>query len=139
MTKIEIEFASDVRFGEMYEELQNIREEHKWSISSINIVGEKEWRNLLGNGYERRNKNGWKRKTYARKCDKCKKLFNEGFVIDDGMACYCSNKCLHLDYTEEEFNELYDDGNGSSYWTEWECEEDFQYFEDGSEIEWKAK
>ena len=51
------------------------------------------------------------------------------------MACYCSNKCLHLDYTEEEFNELYDDGNGSSYWTEWECEEDFQYFEDGSEIE----
>ena len=42
MTKIEIEFASDVRFGEMYEELQNIREEHKWSISSINIVGEKE-------------------------------------------------------------------------------------------------
>ena len=29
---------------------------------------------------------------------------------------------LHKNITEEEYLKLYDNGNGDSYWTEWECE-----------------
>jgi len=37
--------------------------------------------------------------------------------------------------TDKEFEELYDEGNGDSYYTWWECQEDYQYYEDGSEVE----
>lgn len=56
-----------------------------------------------------------------RTCDECNKEMTKGYCIENGMAYYCSEKCLHKNMTEEEFNELYDNGNGDSYWTEWEC------------------
>lgn len=55
-----------------------------------------------------------------RTCSECNKEMNEGYCIENGFEYYCSDECLHEHYTDEEFEELYDDGNGDSYWTEWE-------------------
>ena len=56
-------------------------------------------------------------------CDVCKERMQEGFVINSGEEYYCSEDCLHTEYTEEEYMEMYDEGNGDSYWTDW-CNED---------------
>lgn len=56
-------------------------------------------------------------------CSECKKKMNDGYCIDGGLEYYCSDECLHKHYTEEEYLDMYDDGNGDSYWTEWEDEE----------------
>lgn len=55
-----------------------------------------------------------------RTCSECGKEMTQGYCIENGMEYYCSDECLHKHYTEKEFEELYDDGNGDSYWTEWE-------------------
>lgn len=52
-------------------------------------------------------------------CSICNKVMLNGFCIDDGADYYCSEECLTQDMTIEEYLELYDDGNGTSYWTEW--------------------
>lgn len=57
-----------------------------------------------------------------RKCDECGKEINAGYVIDGGMEYFCSDDCLHKHYTDEEYLEMYDDGNGDTYWTEWDDE-----------------
>jgi hypothetical protein len=62
---------------------------------------------------------------YARKCSECGKGMNEGCVIEGGMAYYCSDECLHKHVTPEEFEELYADGDGDTYWTDWEDESEW--------------
>jgi late competence protein required for DNA uptake (superfamily II DNA/RNA helicase) len=67
---------------------------------------------------------------YARKCDKCGQGMNEGFCIYEGQEYYCSDECLHSVYSEQEWSEMYnaeDIGSSSSYWTQWEDIEDYQY------------
>ncbi|AIW03171.1 hypothetical protein CPT_Mater236 [Bacillus phage Mater] len=57
----------------------------------------------------------------CRVCDTCEELMEEGYCIESGVAYYCSLECMEKDgMTEEEFLELYDDGEGDSYWTTWE-------------------
>lgn len=58
----------------------------------------------------------------ARICDECGKAMAEGYCIEGGQSYYCSDECLHKNLTEDEYLELYDDGDGDSYWTEWENE-----------------
>lgn len=53
-----------------------------------------------------------------RVCDECGRPMIEGYVVD-GCDTYCSEECLHEHISEEEFNGLYDDGNGDTYWTNW--------------------
>lgn len=53
-------------------------------------------------------------------CSHCGKPMKEGYCIENGLEYYCSDECLYKHYTEEEYNKLYDDGNGDSYYTEWE-------------------
>lgn len=55
----------------------------------------------------------------VRCCSVCGKPMCEGFCIENGMAYYCSEECLKKEMTWEEYLELYDDGNGDSYWTSW--------------------
>lgn len=43
-----------------------------------------------------------------------------GYCIEGGSAYYCSDECLHANLTEKEYLELYDNGEGDSYYTEWE-------------------
>lgn len=55
-----------------------------------------------------------------RKCDECGADMREGYCIDNGREYYCTEECLHKHYTPEEWEELYDDSEGDSYWTAWE-------------------
>lgn len=55
-----------------------------------------------------------------RTCSECGKSMNSGYCINNGEEYYCSDECLHKHYTDEEYDEMYDDGNGDSYYTEWE-------------------
>ena len=57
---------------------------------------------------------------FMRTCSECGKKMVQGYCIDNGMEYYCSDECLHKHYTEEEYLEMYDDGNGDTYWTEWD-------------------
>ena len=57
--------------------------------------------------------------TPIRRCSHCGRLMTEGFCIESGQEYYCDDDCLHQHYTDEEFSELYADGNGESYYTEW--------------------
>lgn len=43
----------------------------------------------------------------------------EGYCIDDGREHYCSDECLHYHYSGEEFEQMYADGEGTSYYTIW--------------------
>lgn len=52
-------------------------------------------------------------------CSECKEKMIEGYCINSGEEYYCSDKCLHKHYTEEEWLDMYEDG-GDSYYTEWE-------------------
>lgn len=57
-----------------------------------------------------------------RVCSECGHLMNEGYCIDNGAEYYCSEDCLHKNMSDTEFEFLYDNGNGDSYWTEWRCD-----------------
>ena len=72
------------------------------------------------------------KKKFARECTACGKGMNEGYCIESGMEYYCSDACLHTEITPEEWLELYNDGEGDSYWTDWS--EDPDNFEDEDEM-----
>ncbi len=44
----------------------------------------------------------------------------EGYCIENGMAYYCSEACLSKDFSPEEWEQAFKEGEGDSYWTEWE-------------------
>ncbi|MGE7924721.1 hypothetical protein ACQKND_16280 [Viridibacillus arvi] len=52
-------------------------------------------------------------------CCQCDKVMNEGYLIESADT-YCSEECLHQNISQEEYFELYDDGDGDSFWTTWE-------------------
>lgn len=52
-----------------------------------------------------------------RTCSVCGQPMLDGFCIMDGSEYYCSDECLHKVYTEQEYQELYD--NDQAYWTTW--------------------
>ena len=72
---------------------------------------------------------------FARKCSNCGKVFNEGYVVCGGEEYYCSDSCLYNNYGREEWLKMTKEGSDDSYYTEWEDEDDYQYYEDGTEIE----
>lgn len=58
-------------------------------------------------------------------CSECGKQMLKGYCIQDGMQYFCSDECLHKNISEEDYLEMFDDGEGDSYWTEWEDEQPF--------------
>jgi len=56
---------------------------------------------------------------HYRICSECGRVMFKGYCIDNGAEYYCSDECLHKNMTQEEFDALYDDGRGDSYWTSW--------------------
>jgi hypothetical protein len=60
-----------------------------------------------------------KPKREFRICTECGCEMEEGYCIEGGMEYYCSDECLEKNMTREEFEELYDGGEGDSYWTQW--------------------
>lgn len=53
-----------------------------------------------------------------RVCCVCDSIAQEGYVIESSNF-YCSDKCLHQHISIEQYQELYADGEGDSYWTNW--------------------
>lgn len=56
---------------------------------------------------------------HTRVCSECGCRFSEGYCVDSGMEYYCSDECLHKHYTDEEWEDLYNNGESDSYWTSW--------------------
>ena len=54
----------------------------------------------------------------VRRCSICGRLMQEGYCQDAGWRYYCSDDCLHHDFTDEEWNKECED-NDQSYWTQW--------------------
>ena len=56
-------------------------------------------------------------------CCKCDGKMDSGYVVHG--ETYCSDECLYKDYTEDEYNALYEDEDSdTAYWTEWDDEVD---------------
>lgn len=60
----------------------------------------------------------WDADNECRRCSICGKLMQEGYCQDGGYRYYCSDDCLHHDFTDEEWNKECDN-NDQSYWTQW--------------------
>lgn len=60
---------------------------------------------------------------HPRLCHECGKPMTSGFCIGGGAKYFCSEPCLHRNYTPEEWTGMYDDGRSDCYWTEWEEDE----------------
>ena len=56
---------------------------------------------------------------HIRVCSECGKPMYEGYCIEDGAEYYCSDDCLHQNLSEHQYQKLYDEGRGNSYWTSW--------------------
>jgi hypothetical protein len=54
-----------------------------------------------------------------RRCAECGRIMIEGYCIEQGVEYFCSDSCLYENYTKEEFEEMYNDGEGDTYYTEW--------------------
>ena len=60
----------------------------------------------------------WDTQAECRRCTECGSLFREGYCVDAGYAYYCSDDCLHKNYTKEEW--LHEcETNDQSYYSEW--------------------
>ena len=72
---------------------------------------------------------------YHAVCDSCGTPMNEGYCLFGGEQYYCTDECLHANYTKDEWDEMYKE-EGDSYWTEWHDIEDANYkLENGQLIE----
>ena len=60
------------------------------------------------------------KKLYPRRCDECGQGMSDGYCIDNGDWHYCSDVCLFVKHTAIEWANMYGNGEGDSYWTEWE-------------------
>lgn len=50
-------------------------------------------------------------------CTECGRKMMSGYCVGDGLEYYCSDDCLHKNYTDEEWTDIYNSDWG--YWTEW--------------------
>ena len=55
-------------------------------------------------------------------CDECGVVMTDGYGIDDGSAHYCTNPCRDKHMTQEEYDELYGDGNNQTHYTDWQIQ-----------------
>lgn len=55
-----------------------------------------------------------------RLCSECNTPMNEGFYFESDGTQYCSETCLKKVISWDTYLELYDNGNGDAYWTNWE-------------------
>lgn len=60
----------------------------------------------------------WDTDRNCRRCSQCGNLMREGYCLDMGLAYYCSDDCLHTEFTEQEWEEECNT-NDQSYYTEW--------------------
>ena len=78
-----------------------------------------------------------------RVCDECRSTMSEGYCVMGGMKYYCSDACLHMHFTPEEWEEMCSDDDDAlepsdSYWTEWETA-DYEELDDAEAALEKAE
>ena len=54
----------------------------------------------------------------VRRCSVCGKYMQEGYCQGGGEAYYCSDECLHTEFTDEQWKEECENDE-QSYYTEW--------------------
>ncbi len=54
-------------------------------------------------------------------CAVCGKKMMQGYVVEEGIEYFCSEKCLTERYTIGQYEKMYVDGQ--AYWTSWGEEE----------------
>lgn len=54
---------------------------------------------------------------HVRICSECGEIMQEGYITEN-YEYYCSDECLHKNYTKEEWKEIYTE-DGDNYWTSW--------------------
>lgn len=57
----------------------------------------------------------------VRICSACDEEMYEGYCIHEGEYYYCSPACLNGHFTDQEYQDLYDEGE--AYWTSWAYED----------------
>ena len=62
---------------------------------------------------------------YARVCDECGKGTNVGYLAD-GLV-YCTETCLNVHISPEEWDGLYEEGGDDFYYTEWDVASEVAY------------
>ena len=60
----------------------------------------------------------WDTDRTCRRCTECGKLMRAGYCVNMGEAYYCSDECLHTEFTFKEWAEECEN-NDQSYYTEW--------------------
>lgn len=60
----------------------------------------------------------WDSDKPCRRCTVCGRLMREGYCRDGGSDYYCSDECLHSDFSFSDWEEECKNNN-QSYWTEW--------------------
>lgn len=54
-----------------------------------------------------------------RQCSICKRLMQSGWINENDGTYFCTIKCRNTKYTQKEYNDVYDDGNGGFFWITW--------------------
>lgn len=107
----QMEDAHALYFDSEFEGLkEEVKIEKEDGLVSNRLVGKEDWNEL---------ELEW---TGYRVCTHCMGLFIEGYVIDGGVEYFCSTEHLHTTYTQEEYLDMYDDGNSETYYSTWENE-----------------
>jgi hypothetical protein len=86
------------------------------------VSTEKEWDAIIETFCSYIEGNGTK---YARQCTCCGKGMNEGYFAE--YEYFCSDSCLHTEFAPTIWESVAQEDSDTHYWTEWECEEDYQY------------
>lgn len=60
----------------------------------------------------------WDTNNDCRRCSVCGRIMRKGYCVDMGEAYYCSDYCLHTEFSDEAW-EIECDENDQSYYTEW--------------------
>ena len=59
----------------------------------------------------------------GRRCNVCNAVMEDGFIVEKAFIneYYCSEECRRKKYTDEQYQEMFE--NDEAYWTEWydEC------------------
>ena len=71
---------------------------------------------------------------FARKCSVTGEGMNQGYVINGGDEYYKDAGALNTKYTDQEWEQMYNNGQSDSYYTDWDEEEDYQYIVKNGEL-----
>lgn len=71
---------------------------------------------------------------FARKCSVTGEGMNWGYVVNDGEEYYKDAGALNTKYTDQEWEQMYNNGQSDSYYTDWDEEEDYQYIVKNGEL-----